>query len=53
MDNVNASGEIYLSHTKLDGKLTLRMAIGQTHTAEHHVRRAWELISATGESVLG
>jgi aromatic-L-amino-acid decarboxylase len=53
MDNVNASGEIYLSHTKLDGKLTLRLAIGQTHTAEHHVRRAWELISATGESVLG
>jgi aromatic-L-amino-acid decarboxylase len=44
MEDLNASGELYLSHTKLDGKLTLRMAIGQTHTAEPHVRRAWDLI---------
>lgn len=44
LDDLNASGEIYLTHTRLDGKLTLRMAIGQTHTAERHVRRAWELI---------
>jgi aromatic-L-amino-acid decarboxylase len=46
LDNLNASGEIYLSHTRLDGKLTLRLAIGQTHTAERHVRRAWEMIRA-------
>lgn len=45
LENLNASGEIYLNHTRLDGKLTLRMAIGQTHTAERHVRRAWELIT--------
>jgi aromatic-L-amino-acid decarboxylase len=45
LDDLNASGEIYMTHTRLDGKLTLRMAIGQTHTAERHVRRAWELIT--------
>ena len=52
MNKLNASGEIYLSHTALDGKLTLRLAIGQTHTAERHVRRAWDLIGATVQSVL-
>lgn len=44
MDGVNESGKIFITHTRLDGKLTLRMAIGQTHTSERHVRRAWELI---------
>ena len=46
MDRLNASGEIYLTHTKLDGKLTLRMAICGTHTERRHVERAWELIRA-------
>ena len=45
MDTVNASGEAYFTHTKLDGKLTLRMAIGQTYTEERHVRQAWDLIT--------
>lgn len=44
VDTVNASGEAFFTHTKLDGRLTLRMAIGQTYTEERHVRRAWDLI---------
>jgi aromatic-L-amino-acid decarboxylase len=44
MDTVNASGEAYFTHTKLDGKLTLRMAIGQTYTEDRHVHHAWDLI---------
>ncbi|MGZ8754662.1 MAG: pyridoxal-dependent decarboxylase [Acidimicrobiia bacterium] len=44
MDRVNQSGEIYLTHTRLNGELTLRMSIGQTHTEERHVRNAWALI---------
>jgi aromatic-L-amino-acid decarboxylase len=44
MDGVNESGKIFVTHTRLDGKLTLRMAIGQTHTSERHIRQAWELI---------
>jgi aromatic-L-amino-acid/L-tryptophan decarboxylase len=44
MDRLNRSGELHLSHTKLDGKLTLRMSIGQTHTAMEHVARAWQAI---------
>jgi aromatic-L-amino-acid decarboxylase len=44
MERLNSGGELYLTHTKLDGKLTLRLCIGQTHTQARHVERAWERI---------
>ncbi|MGH2400818.1 MAG: pyridoxal phosphate-dependent decarboxylase family protein, partial [bacterium] len=44
LDGVNSSGDAYLSHTKLNGKYTLRFAIGNIRTTESHVRAAWELI---------
>jgi len=45
MNAVNATGEIYLSHTKLQGKYTLRLAIGNIRTTEAHIKRAWELLN--------
>ena len=45
MERVNASGEIYLSHTRLDGRFVIRLAIGHYATAERHIARAWELLS--------
>ncbi len=47
MDEVNASGRMYLTHTVVDGNVVLRMAIGATLTEQRHVRAAWELLSAT------
>jgi aromatic-L-amino-acid/L-tryptophan decarboxylase len=44
MDRLNASGDLYLTHTKLDGKLTLRLCVGQTNTQARHVERAWQRI---------
>jgi len=44
MDRLNSSGHLYLTHTKLDGKLTLRMSIGQSHTELRHIERAWQRI---------
>jgi aromatic-L-amino-acid decarboxylase len=44
IDNVNATGKMFISHTKLHGKLTIRFAIGNLRTAEEHVRGAWDLI---------
>ena len=44
MDRLNKSGDLYLSHTRLDGRLTLRLCVGQTTTEERHVRRAWDRI---------
>ena len=46
LERVNQSGEAFLSHTKLDGRYTLRLAIGNIKTEERHVRRAWELLSS-------
>ena len=44
LDRVNASGEVFISHTRLDGRYTLRLAIGNLRTTERHVSRAWQLI---------
>ena len=44
MDRLNRSGDLYLTHTKLDNKLTLRLCVAQTNTEERHVKRAWERI---------
>ncbi len=44
MEQVNASGEIYISHTKLHGRFTMRCAIGNIRTTEQHIRRLWELL---------
>ena len=44
LDAVNLSGEAYLSHTKLGGRIVLRLAIGNIRTEERHVRKAWDQI---------
>ena len=51
LDRLNNGGKIYLTHTKLDGKFTLRMCIGQTTTESRHVKTAWELITETAQQV--
>ena len=50
MKRVNDSGEIFISHTVLDGRFTLRVAIGNLQTTERHVARAWELIRQAFEA---
>ncbi len=44
MDRLNRSGNLFLTHTKLDGKLTLRLCVGQTNTQARHVEKAWKRI---------
>ena len=44
MAAVNASGRIFISHTKLDGRVALRFAIGNIRTQHEHVRAAWDLL---------
>jgi aromatic-L-amino-acid/L-tryptophan decarboxylase len=41
LERVNRSGELFLSHTRLDGRYVLRLAIGNERTTESDVRRAW------------
>jgi len=44
MERVNATGEVYLSHTRLDDRFVMRLAIGNARTTEADVARAWELL---------
>ena len=44
MDAVNRDGAVFLSHTRLAGRFTIRMAIGNLRTEERHVAHAWELL---------
>ena len=44
MNRLNGSGDLYLTHTRLDGKITLRFCVGQTNTEGQHVERAWKRI---------
>jgi aromatic-L-amino-acid decarboxylase len=45
VERANRSGEIFLSHTKLNGRYAIRLAIGNAKTTEADVRRAWEVLN--------
>ena len=45
LERANRSGEMFLSHTKLDGRYVMRLAIGNARTTEEDVRRAWEVLN--------
>ena len=51
LQQVNASGEAYLSHTKVGGRYVLRLAIGNIRTEERHVARAWTLLTEAAARV--
>ena len=44
MNEINASGEAYLSHTKLNGIFTLRLSVGSIRVEERHLRKVWRLL---------
>ena len=44
VESVNRSGELFLSHTRLDGRYVLRLAVGNERTTEQDVRRAWDAL---------
>jgi aromatic-L-amino-acid decarboxylase len=44
LESVNQTGRVFLTHTSLRGKYTIRMMVGQRTTEERHVREAWRLI---------
>jgi aromatic-L-amino-acid decarboxylase len=44
LESVDQTGEVFLSHTQLNDKFTLRMAIGNLRTTQAYIRLAWELL---------
>ena len=49
LDRVNASGKLFMSHTRLHDRLTLRFCVGQTNTERRHVEQAWRRIGEAAE----
>jgi aromatic-L-amino-acid decarboxylase len=47
LERLNQSGDLYLTHTVLGGRYTLRLCVGQTNTEARHVQRAWQRIQQT------
>jgi aromatic-L-amino-acid decarboxylase len=52
LERVNASGEAFLSHTRLGGRYVLRLAIGQERTTEDDVRVAWDVLRREAAAAL-
>lgn len=46
MNDINASGEAYISPTKLHGKTALRLSIGSIHVQERHITKIWDLLGS-------
>ena len=53
LDRVNASGDVFLSHTRVNGRYAIRLAVGNLRSREEHVARAWELLRQAAAAVAG
>jgi aromatic-L-amino-acid decarboxylase len=51
LHNLNKTGKIFMTHTKLDGKYALRFVVGQTEVQESHVSSAWTLIQSEAQKL--
>lgn len=51
LQRINASGEVFLSHTKVAGRYALRLAVGNVRTDRSHVERAWQLARDAAQRV--
>lgn len=52
LDSINATGKIYLSHTKVNGEFTLRLVVAQTYVSRKNVLNAWDLIKEKSQKFL-
>jgi aromatic-L-amino-acid decarboxylase len=51
LERVNESGRVYMSHTRLDGRYVLRLAIGNADTHDGDVRLAWDELNVFAEEL--
>ncbi|WP_293934254.1 pyridoxal-dependent decarboxylase [Iodobacter sp.] len=49
---INASGKVFMTHTKINHQLALRMVIGQTQVNQQHVREVWQLIQSLAKDLV-
>jgi aromatic-L-amino-acid decarboxylase len=51
MDRLNAGGGVYLTHTRMNEKLTIRLSVGQTNTERRHVEEVWALVREAADGL--
>jgi aromatic-L-amino-acid decarboxylase len=51
LDHLNRSGQLYMTHTKVGDRYTLRFCVGQTYTEARHVQAAWRKIVEVAEEL--
>ncbi len=51
LEAINASEGVFLTHTTLNGKYTIRFVVGQTRTEKHHVEKAWKIVREVAERI--
>jgi aromatic-L-amino-acid decarboxylase len=51
MENLNESGKLYLTHTVLDNRYTLRFCVGGVNTEFRHVEKAWTHINEVAQNL--
>jgi aromatic-L-amino-acid decarboxylase len=51
MGAVNEAGDVFLSHTRLGGRFTIRLAIGNLRTERRHVQGAWKALQQAAKEV--
>ncbi|MFF0177166.1 hypothetical protein [Micromonospora profundi] len=49
---MNGTGRAHLTHTRVDGRYTLRLAVGSPQTVERHVDETWALLAGTADDLL-
>jgi aromatic-L-amino-acid decarboxylase len=51
IEQVNKSGDVFISHTSLNGRIVIRLAVGNLRTEERHLRRAWDLLRDAAQAL--
>lgn len=52
LESINSTGRVFLTHTTLNGRFTIRLVVGQRTTEERHVRTALEIIRSKADELL-
>jgi aromatic-L-amino-acid decarboxylase len=50
LERVNRDGRVFLSHTELNGRYTIRLVVGSIHTGPSHVDAAWDSVTSALEA---
>lgn len=53
LESINSTGEVYMTHTKLNGAYTIRFVVGQTNVEQRHVDEGWKIVTDTARRLHG